>query len=179
MLFLQKKTENKINIMETIKLTTKQYLKTLTIINFALIIGQVLFGVIVIYLTLNGFDGAKDSTFENVFTYLLPIVTFGGLIASIFVYKKKISLINYNKDLYSVLTEYRSALITRYALLEAPSFLALVVTLLTGNFMFLIYAGLMILCTIYWRPTKNSILKDLELSQKHITILDDPDAILN
>ena len=76
------------------------------------------------------------------------------------------------------MTNYRGVIIVRYAFLEGPAFFAFVSALLTGNLIFLAFAGLVIIFMIYWRPTKSSVISDLELNQQEISIIENPDSII-
>jgi len=76
------------------------------------------------------------------------------------------------------MANYRDILIGRYALIEVPTFFAFVAIMLTGNSLYLAYIALMILFMIYWRPTRNSVIADLELNLNESTIVRNPDSII-
>jgi len=62
------------------------------------------------------------------------------------------------------LADYRSALIVRWALVEGPSFFAIVSYLLTGNYLLLGFAIILIAIFILIMPSSSKLDSDLELS---------------
>lgn len=164
--------------METIKQTSKEYFKTLSIVHLALTIGLVLFGLVVSFLIFSGKMSIISTYLNIIFTYIVPVLILGGLWGSNWIYKSKLSRLKEEHDLKIKMENYRGILINRYAFLEAPAFFAFVAGILTGNLLFLAGAGLIILFMIYWRPTKNSIIADLELNQEEIALIDNPDSII-
>ncbi|MDB5158274.1 MAG: hypothetical protein JWR50_2981 [Mucilaginibacter sp.] len=141
--------------------TTQPFIKTISIIHLALIIGQVLFAVVAF--------AKMDSTNINfdkndVFLFVAPIMAIGGFIASNIVFKQQLVRAKDKMVLKDKLVAYQSALITRFALLEGASLFNIVVFLKTGNLLYLIISGLIIFYFIIIRPTKDKVVEDLELS---------------
>ena len=164
--------------METNGQTSKEYFRTLSIIHLALVIGLVLFGPIVSYLILSNTMLNKTADLNKTFIYIVPIFILGGLFGSNWNYKNKLSELKEENDLKTKMTNYRGIFIIRYAFLEGPAFFAFVAVLLTSNLLFLAFAGLMIIFMIYWRPTKNSVIADLELNPQEIATIENPDSII-
>ena len=82
-------------------------------------------------------------------------------------------------NLSEKLIDYRSALIVRYALLEGPSFFAIVVYMFTGELMFLGMAVLIILIFLFISPSVEKAGNDLELGQKEKQMLADPNSVVD
>ena len=164
--------------METTKQTTKEYFKTLSILHLALTIGLVFLGLIGFYLIFSGIMSNNMTDLNMIFYYIDPILIIGGLYGSNWIYKNKLSALKEENDLKTKMTNYRGVIIVRYAFLEGPAFFAFVSALLTGNLIFLAFAGLVIIFMIYWRPTKSSVISDLELNQQEISIIENPDSII-
>src|SRR5258705_13991164 len=102
-------------------MTSKDYMKSLSILNLALIMGLVIFSIIVSFLILTKSVPINDMDLYNVLKYLVPLLSFGGLFASRAVFKSRLNSISENSTLIQKLNEYRAALIVRYALLEGPA----------------------------------------------------------
>ena len=164
--------------METTKQTSKEFFKTLTIIHLALTFGLVFVGIIGSFLILSGKMTNNGNDLNKIFLYIVPIVSLGGLFFSNLIYKNKLSELKEKNDLNIKMTNFRGVLIVRYAFIEGPTFFAFVATILTGNLVFLAFIVLMILAMIYWRPTKNSVIADLELNYQEVEIINNPDSII-
>lgn len=163
--------------METTKQTSNEYFKALSIVHLVLTIGLVFMGLIGFYLIFSG-KVSNMTDLNGVFLYIVPIFILGGLFGSNWIYKNKLNGLKEENDLKTKMTNYRGILILRYAFLEGPAFFAFVSALLTNNLLFLAFAALMIIFMIYWRPTKSSVIVDLELSQREIAIVENPDSII-
>jgi len=164
--------------METTKQTSKVYFKALTIIHLALTLSLVFVGLIGSFLIFSGKMSNNMTDLNEVLLYIIPVFSLGGLFVSNWIYKNKLSELKEKKDLIVKMANYRDILIVRYALMEGPTFFAFVAIMLTGNLVYLAYLILMILFMIYWRPTKNSVIADLELNLNESTIVLNPDSII-
>lgn len=164
--------------METIKQTSKSYFFALTIIHLALVAGIVFFGGIIAFLVTSGAGSPEMSDLETIFLYIVPIFLVLGVVSSFLVYRKRIGDLKDERDLVSKMTGYRGAFIVRLALLEGPGFFAVVVTFLTGNLLFLVFAGIIVAYMIYLRPAKESIANDLGLNYDEIAKIQNPDFLI-
>lgn len=164
--------------METKPQTSKEYLKTLQIIYYALISGQVIFGLVALFLRkMIGLDtGLQDLT--DIFLYLVPVFIFGGYLLSRILFKSNLKTAINKSSLIEKMSDYRAALVIRYALLEGPSFFAIVVYLLTGSLIFLGMAGLIIVLFFTMKPTKERSVTDLQLNPAEEQSILDPDRII-
>jgi hypothetical protein len=111
--------------METRPQTSKEYFKTLQIIYYALITGQVIFGLVTLYLRkMIGLDtGLQDLT--GIFLYLVPVFIIGGYFLSRILFKSNLNTAINKTSLIEKMSDYRAALVIRYALLEGPTFFAI------------------------------------------------------
>jgi len=143
---------------------SSNFLKTTSIIYFALLAGQLAF-MAVAYSIGSDLKMTDDiRSLNDMLLMVVPFVALGGISASFMMFKMQLSKIEKEIPLSNRLNGYRSALIVRYALLEGPSLFAIASFLLVGNLIFLGISGIIILIFIYLRPTKDSIIKDLELT---------------
>jgi hypothetical protein len=158
--------------------TTQQYFKALTILHFALVIGLVLFSIIAYVVHGAGaFD--NNATLSAIFQYMVPVLAFLGIAAGNVLYKKQVNEIKKKVGLAEKLNAYRGPFTLRDALLEGPALFAIIAYLLCGNTLLLGVAVLLIVVFILIRPTKNVLIKDLELSSPEMDILNDDDALIS
>jgi MFS family permease len=164
--------------METKPQTSKDYFRTLQIIYYALIAGQVIFGLVALFLNqMIGLDtGLND--LRNIFLFIVPIFIVCGYLASRILYKNSLKKAKSRASLIEKMSDYRAALVVRYALLEGPSFFAVVVYLITGDLSFLVMAGFIIAIFFTIKPTKDRAVRDLELSPYEEQSILDPDKVI-
>lgn len=147
------------------------FLKTTSIIYFALIAGQLAF-MGVAYSIASDLKMTNDiRSLNDMLLMVIPFVALGGISASFMMFKMQLSKIDKEAPLANRLNAYRAALIARYALLEGPSLFAIVGFLLTGNFIFLGISGFIILIFLYFRPTRDKVAQDLELKNSEAELL--------
>lgn len=164
--------------METIRLTTKEYFRTLSILHVALILGQVLFAGIIVLLIKSGSGLKSSNDLTEILLYLVSITGVFGFLGSIYLYKYKINRLRNKGDLKVKMNGYRNAMIFRWALMEIPSIISIIAVMLTENYMFFLFTVFVIALVAYWRPSKETIIADLELDYKEITVLENPKAII-
>ncbi|MDF1546756.1 MAG: hypothetical protein P1P88_02965 [Bacteroidales bacterium] len=152
------------------KIPLSQFIPTLKVIHIALIMGQLVFAGVVIFLENNGTAGmARD--LGNIFLFLALIFTGGGIFGSRAFYKYRITFITPDMPFEEKLSNFRIALITKYAILEAPSFIALVGFLITANYLILLFAGLVVAVFVMEAPTLEKISLELKLSDEEKILL--------
>lgn len=158
--------------METPKLSTSDFIRSLSILHLAMMIGQLLFSFIVLFLIFQN-DLVEVIISDSIFRFIVPVLIFIGISSGFFLYKTKLKNLVYI-PLSDKLQRYRTAVIIRDSLFEAPSLVAIIVTFLTGNYFYLIYTIVIIVLFLYLIPTKEKIIFSLSLSQDEIAKLEDP-----
>jgi hypothetical protein len=165
--------------MEAKPRTMKEYFLALQIVYFALIAGQIVFSLLTFYLIRSGLFDDERTALRNIFIYIVPIFVVGGLFISHLMFKNFLNTARGKKNLYEKLTFYRFALIIRYALLEGPSFFAIVVYLLTGDYLFLSMSGLIIIVFLTLKPTVERAVNDMELHSEEAYAIKNPNTVMN
>ncbi|SDT54711.1 hypothetical protein SAMN05216490_3982 [Mucilaginibacter mallensis] len=156
--------------------TPKTFLRTITIIHLALLVGQVIFSVLVFTITKSTFIDLTNT--KDPFLFVAPILAVACFIASNFMYKLRLSEAINKPTLKGKLMGYQAALIIRCALLEGPSLFGIVTYMVTRNFLFLLISGLIILYFITIRPTKDKIANDLNLDYEDKMQFDSEDVLV-
>ena len=136
--------------------------KTLTIIYFALLAGQLMFAAVVLSLLKKVFFSVQYS--GDPLLYIVPVMAIGGIMAGDFLFKQQIEIARKRDTLSSKLTVYQTAIIIRCALLEGASLFGIVATLLSGNLFFLMVSAFIILYFLSFRPTKDKLKNLLQLT---------------
>lgn len=160
--------------MDNIKQTSGVYFRSLIIVFYSLIIGQVFFGLISFFLVSTNNIKSEGADLRSVFIYIIPVFVLVGLILSNLIFKNRLKAIDRKSSLIIKLTDYRAALVVRYALLEGPSIFAIVVYLVTGDIIFILFAALIVFYFLTIRPNREKAIKDLDLSPNDEQILNDP-----
>jgi len=156
--------------METIKMTSGEYFKSIKIVHIALVTGVVFFTLISVFLQIEGF-GTVGPEIDKVLLFVVPIFALIGIFASNFVFKKKLNEIRKKSNLKEKMEEYRSALIIKLALIEGPSFFAVVAFLLTGNYIYLGLTIILIIVFLIYTPNKTKFINELELTKKESDLI--------
>lgn len=119
--------------------------KSMNIIYYALVAGQVMMAAIFYYLTTSensevGFGWEMD----NPFHLIAPTLVLGGIVMSTFLYNSRLREGRLQKGFFEKSQHYRSAMIMRCALIEGPNLICIIFFFLTQNyfFLFLFFIGL-------------------------------------
>ena len=157
--------------------TSKQYFRTLNVIHYALLAGQLLFAGVVLYLTY-GKTQPVVGTQNRVFIYMVPLIALLAVLISQLIYRQKLKKLKSYPDLIPKMTEYQSIFIIRLALVEGASLFAIVVYLLTVEAIFISIGVLLMVYFVLLRPTRIKIAMDLELDASDKIKLDQADALI-
>ena len=147
---------------ENYELTPAKYLKINTVIHLALISGVTLFSVIAFALIENRELRWNDT--DDIFFFIVPIAAISGIILGNILYKKGLESLVDKNSLKEKLTGFQTVLIIKYALLEGPSLIGVVAFFSTGNLLYLLISGVLIIYFFLQRPSKEKIMNDLDLS---------------
>jgi hypothetical protein len=159
-------------------ITSKEYFKGLNIVYLALLVGQVFFILIALFLFYYARFNVGAAELSEFLIYIVPLFTIAGILASNFLYRKRISMIKLKQELPVKLDNFRSLVVVRLALLEAPSFFAIVAYLLTAQLIYLGFSALIIFVFLTVRPTRMRVISDLELNREEQKQINNPEAAI-
>jgi hypothetical protein len=160
-------------------MTSRDYFRSLGVLHGALVAGQVLFSGILFAVTHNGAAPPRPAETihqEDLFFYGAMVLVLGDIVASYFVYRKRLEQAREQPGLPARLGEYRRALLLRDFLLEMPSLLAVIAFYVTGNEKYLSLTGLIVFLFLLSWPTRDRVITELGLEGD--PRLQDPDADL-
>ena len=159
--------------------TSKQYFNTITIIHTALLIMQIIFGVIAYFMKSSAMFQNSDLELGSVLLVVSVVVAVGGIAASTFIGKAQIKSARQKTNLKDKLNAYKAALLIKLALLEMPTIFVLVCFLLSGNYYMLAFAMAILILFYINRPSVNNLVMDLELNQADRSTVESPNSILD
>ncbi|HLV41893.1 MAG TPA: hypothetical protein VKY37_06425 [Brumimicrobium sp.] len=158
-------------------MTPNSFMRDLNRIYLIMLVEMMLFGSIALFTTISwNFD--LPST-EDTFLIAVPLLTFIGVVLGRVLYKKKLDTLINEPSLKNKLTGYRVAIITKFALANAPFLIAVVAVLLTSNIFYLMIAGTLVMYFITLKPTLSKVKRDLGLSVKMGLQLNDKNQLIN
>lgn len=130
----------------------------------AMLIGQLFFAAISIYLVTSGAMKVDQLDLSKILLYIVPIIAIASVFTSNYIFKQRLNALKDQTDLNTKFVDYRSALIIRWALIEGPSFFAIISYLLTGNLILLGVGVILIIIFILFMPNRSNAEADLEIS---------------
>lgn len=149
----------------------KSFLRTLTIIHFAMMGGLAMITV----LFMSSHDLGSLSFTQEPFEFLIPILLIGGVFVGKFISKIILSKEIQNKTLQEKLGVYQTAHIIRVAPIEGIGLFASVTYSTTNNLFFLLMAGVALLIMFTLIPTKEKIENTIPLSADDQVYLRNPE----
>ncbi len=144
------------------KLSLSKYFKSLAKIHAALILAQLIFMVLALFLRAEGYISTGAGRFSYL-SYILPVVFFAGLFAGNRVYKHKTKIASGKSTLAKKLNLYRKGIIKRYSVWIISSLLAIASYLLTGIWIYLALSGLIVVVFFANRPTIDRAKRELDV----------------
>ena len=142
-------------------ITPKLFLRTTSIIHFALLAGVLMFGIVMYSITEN--QKLELSYKGDPMFFIVPIMAIAGIFVGNYLYGNNIKGLTSKNTLREKLAGFQTASIIKYALLEGPALLGLVAFMNEGNQYFLIISILLLGWLILQRPTRDKIERDLML----------------
>jgi len=143
--------------------TPNKFIKTISIIHLALLLGPILAGV-VFYLNT---EITTNGTTNDIFVYIFPVIALAGIFASKVLYRLFLNPLKQKEQLKEKLAGLQSASLIQYALIEGPAFLNIIWFSQTGNLLYLTIGAVLLIYLFTLRPTKTKIETDLELKGEH------------
>ena len=144
-------------------------LQVLNIIHKALMMGQILFAAVCIYLIYSKSVLPLANYLDKILQVVALALTAGGIFAGMTLFKKKLMQIREmqtgTKEKFNL---YRSACIIQWALLEAPSIFCIICFFLTGNYAFLALVLVVLFLFAMTAPSKVKILLQLQISESEL-----------
>ena len=164
--------------MDVLKETTSaQFFSRLKRVRLAIVGGIIMFAGVVAFLIING-SFLPDASLQGVFNMLVPALALSLIGASMVMYKTLIQKAKDQAELKGKVKAYRAANIMRLAMLDGPSLLAIVATLLTGQLLYLIVPVILIAAMLLHNISAEAAANELDLQYPEKGQLEDPEHII-
>jgi len=137
--------------------------KITMIIYGALIIGQLIFFAIAIFIVEKK-NVEPIQYLDDIFQVLIPILGLLVMILARSIYNRNLSSINSNEDVNSKILKYRNFKIVQWALVESVSILSIVGLIITSNYLYAVVFLFMLGFFILIRPSKEQFFNDFKIS---------------
>jgi hypothetical protein len=142
-------------------------IKKLQAIYKAMLMGQVLFMGIVIFIKAKGIGthNAVNEDASRIMQVLAVAISVGCLWAGMHFYRKRIAVIK-DSDIpvAEKLKQYQSVSIFKWGLTEVPSFFCVLSYFRTGNWAFLALAIVIVFVFAGYNPTRQKLLQELDIT---------------
>lgn len=152
-----------------------QYFRALQILFFALLAGQILVAATVYMVyepaTLENPDAKLYIDLFGVFALAMAGLAF-------FLNRKKLETARQQTDMKQKLADYRTACILKWALIEGATIMSVVLFFVTGKTNFLGIASVLIVYFATQFPSRQRLVRELDLSVSERMMLDDPNAMV-
>jgi hypothetical protein len=160
--------------------TPKIYFKTVNILFLALVAGQVIFACILLFLNQTQRKRIEFITPEvhHALLWAAPAFAAAGVALGWIIFNTKLKVLQHKDNMAEKLSGYQSAMIIRFAFMEAPSLLALGLFYITGDYIFLSVSVFIILAFLFNRPSKPIIIRHLQLHDDERLLLEDQETVL-
>ncbi len=144
---------------------TSKYLKALSILHGALLIGMLLLAGIIVGLMYGFSIAAPKPELSEPMLIVAVILCAFGFIASRRIFNQRVMQLNAaDVSVARKLSDYRAACILRWALQEAPILFCTIAFFITGNTTIILLAGVMLALFFSTRPTVATITNDCNVS---------------
>ena len=140
------------------RLTPKGFMKTISIIHYALVAGVLALGLVNFLQT-----AISPDQENNAMTYLFPVFGLMGIFVGSIIFKQMLPKLKTENLLSKKLMGYQTACLIRWALIEGPALLNIVWFGNTGNSLYLAVGATLVIYLTWLRPTKQKLEQELEL----------------
>ena len=141
---------------------------TTGMVHIFILYGSLIFGLITFFaIAMFIVENKKFEPIQSIDEFiklLIPLAGFAVMFFSSRIYNKNISSVNYNDDLLSKISKYRTFKIIQWALLESVGFLSIVGFIITGNYLHAIIFLFMLGFLILIKPSKEQFFRDFKIS---------------
>ncbi len=148
----------------------KIQLKVINIIFFALLSSMILF-LAVVLIIIQDKRFSEGSELDKVFTFFVPVFGLLMMFLSRTIYNRMISKVDRSSNLFQKINHFRTSKIVSWALVEGACLLALVATMLTSNYLYIVVFVFLFGYLIMIKPSKESLVRDMRLNSEESDLI--------
>lgn len=132
--------------------------------------GLILF-LIVVIIIIRDSNAEGGNNLDKIFTVIVPLFGLLIMVISKLVYNRMISGYLSETDLVKKIMRYRTSKIISWAMVEAACFFALIATMLTSNYLYVVVVIFLLGYLFMLKPSKESLIRDFQLNSAESDIV--------
>lgn len=136
----------------------------------SIFMGMLIFLAVVIIIV-KGDNTESGNDLDKIFIVIVPLLGLLSMFIARMIYNKMIANYSTETDLVKKIMRYRTAKIISWALVEAACLLALVATMFTSNYLYIVVIIFLFGYYLMLKPSKESLIRDLHLSAEESDII--------
>ncbi|MBS1752619.1 MAG: hypothetical protein R2765_09420 [Ferruginibacter sp.] len=141
-------------------------LRVLNIFHKALLMGQIIFAAVCVYLVYSGKVKSFSINLDKPLQVAALLMAAAGVFAGNTHFKKKLLQIrDLQENAKQKFEAYRAASLLQWSLIEVPSIFSIICFFLTGNYAFIALAFLLIMIFAIQAPSKNKVAQQLQVNE--------------
>lgn len=145
-------------------------LKVTSIIYYSLIGSMLIFCMVVIILVQGkAFNFSRD--IDKVFILIVPAYGMVMMFLSRMIYNQMITKFDKSMNILRKISHYRTVKIICWAVIESSCLLAIVATMLTSNYLYVVVFIFLIGYLIMIRPSRESLVRDLSMNSNESSMI--------
>lgn len=148
----------------------KYQLKITNTIYYALVLNMIVF-LIVVMVILQNRDVEAVSDLDSIFTFVVPLLGFLVMMISRTLYNRMIADHTPHSNTLQKIVRFRKAKIISWALVEGGCIFALVASILTSNYLYIVVFILLFGYFFMLRPSGESLVRDMRLNSEESDLI--------
>jgi O-antigen/teichoic acid export membrane protein len=140
------------------------------IIYYSLAVGLLLFFIVALVF-IQDKDPSSGKELNAIFTMIVPFIGLLMMFLSRVIYNQMVQKFDVNSSLHQKISQYRTAKIISWAVIESACLLALVATMLTSNYLYVVVFIFLLGYFFLIKPSKESLIQDMRLSSEESDLI--------
>ena len=145
-------------------------LKVTNIMYYSMITGVILF-FIVVMVVIQSKDPSEYKELNEIFRIVVPLIGLMMMFISRMVYNKMVSKYNADDSLIKKITDYRTAKIVSWAMIDGACFFSLVAAMITADYLYIAVFIFLFGYFFLMKPSKESFIRDVRLNSEQSDLI--------
>ena len=148
----------------------KNQMRITNTIYYSLVTGLLIFFIVLMVL-IQGKHSSTAKEVDTIFTIIVPVFGLMMMFISRMIYNQMLAKFDVNVALLQKITNYRTAKIISWAMIEGACFFALVATMLTSNYLYVAVFVFLFGYFFLMKPSKESLIRDMSLNSEESDLI--------
>lgn len=140
------------------------------IIYYSLTVGLLLFFIVALVF-IQDKDPSSGKELNAIFTMIVPFIGMLMMFSSRMIYNQMVQKFDVNSSLHQKISQYRTAKIISWAMIESACLLSLMATMLTSNYLYAVVFIFLFGYFFLMKPSKESLIQDMRLSSEESDLI--------